>query len=102
MHWNGSTWTVTMLPDDLLTAGVVVRRLAVRSADSVLALGTDNHMLQWDGQSWHKFTAAVAAGVIINDIAYATDGRLWAVGGQSARAPVGQPGGQVPVIYSSF
>lgn len=95
VHWNGTAWTRTALPDSVLTLTAVT----AISATNVWATGADRSrkplILHYDGTSWTSsqlpdFTPAGDAGMLFG-LAATSASDVWAVGRHAPSGLVSQP-----------
>jgi hypothetical protein len=96
MHYNGTAWTTTPLPET--AAGGYLRGVTALASNNVWAVGSKNGYAtplayHWDGSAWSEVpTAALSGSTGGNNLFYGVAGtaadQVWAVGYQSSG---GQP-----------
>lgn len=68
-HWNGSSWTNSPLPPDVLTPIGDLESVTMISSDDVWALGStvtgELLMIHWDGTSWSEVDTEGAQGGVV-------------------------------------
>jgi hypothetical protein len=90
LHYNGSAWTSTPVPD--AAGGAFLRAVKAISANDVWAVGSKNGYstpvaYHWTGGAWTEVTMAALPGTGGNNLFYAVAAtapdRVWAIGYQS-------------------
>jgi hypothetical protein len=68
-HWNGSNWTNSTLPTNVLTPIGDLESVTMIASDDVWALGStitgDLLMIHWDGTSWSEMDTEGAQGGVV-------------------------------------
>lgn len=86
MHWNGSHWNPSSVPQDFAGDNTQVNGISADSATDAWAAGNDSDfgsgafMLRWDGSRWNPVDISVPASTTLTGVTALSPDNAWAVG----------------------